>query len=76
VNSVENEAERLAGARIVPQDDSNGTAGADGLGEAALLTRLSEIEGRPLEARATALADLHDELRARLEGGDAAATRG
>jgi hypothetical protein len=49
---------------------------ADGLATDALRPRLEEIEGRPLDHRASALAELHDELRARLEGGDAAAARG
>ena len=49
---------------------------ADGLTADSLLPRLEDIEGRPLDQRAAALAELHDELRARLEGGDAAAARG
>jgi hypothetical protein len=38
----------------------------------ALLTRLRVIEDQPLETRAEALAQLHDELRTQLESGDAA----
>ena len=38
----------------------------------ALLSRLRVIEDQPLDARAEALAQLHDELRAQLEAGDAA----
>ncbi len=38
----------------------------------ALLPRLRVIEDQPLESRAEALAQLHDELRAQLEAGDAA----
>ena len=38
----------------------------------ALLTRLRVIEDQPLESRAEALAQLHDELRTQLESGDAA----
>ncbi len=38
----------------------------------ALLSRLRVIEDQPLESRADALAQLHDELRAQLEAGDAA----
>ena len=38
----------------------------------ALLTRLRVIEDQPLESRAAALAQLHDELRTQLESGDAA----
>jgi hypothetical protein len=37
----------------------------------ALVTRLRVIEDQPLETRAEALAQLHDELRAMLEAGDA-----
>ena len=36
-----------------------------------LVSRLAVIEEQPLEARAAAYAQLHDQLRARLEGGDA-----
>lgn len=36
----------------------------------ALLSRLRVIEDQPLEDRAAALAQLHDELRTRLESGD------
>ncbi len=37
----------------------------------ALVARLRVIEDQPLETRAEALAELHDELRAMLEAGDA-----
>ena len=37
----------------------------------ALATRLRVIEEQPLETRAEALAELHDELRSMLEAGDA-----
>lgn len=37
----------------------------------ALLSRLRVIEDQPLETRAEALGHLHEELRARLEAGDA-----
>lgn len=41
----------------------------------ALLSRLRLIDDQPLESRATAFAQLHDELRQRLEGtGDASAS--
>lgn len=36
----------------------------------ALLSRLKVIEDQPLETRAEALAQIHDELRAILEAGD------
>jgi hypothetical protein len=35
-----------------------------------LLPRLTVIEDQPLEARAAAYVQLHDQLQARLEGGD------
>ena len=38
----------------------------------ALLSRLRVIEQQPLESRADALAQLHDELKADLEAGDPA----
>jgi hypothetical protein len=41
-----------------------------------LVSRLELIEGQPLGERAASFALLHDELRARLEGGDGAASRG
>ena len=37
----------------------------------ALVTRLRVIEDQPLDTRAAALAQVHDELRAMLEAGDA-----
>lgn len=37
----------------------------------ALVSRLRVIEDQPLDTRAEALAQLHDELRAMLEAGDA-----
>lgn len=37
----------------------------------ALVTRLRVIEDQPLDTRAEALAQVHDELRAMLEAGDA-----
>jgi hypothetical protein len=36
----------------------------------ALLSRLRLIEDQPLDARAAAFTQVHDELRAALEGGD------
>ncbi|MCU1579220.1 MAG: hypothetical protein JWP19_1424 [Rhodoglobus sp.] len=36
----------------------------------ALLSRLRVIEDQPLESRASAFTQLHDELQHRLEGGD------
>ena len=40
-------------------------------GPTALVSRLRLIEDQPLADRAAALAQVHDELRARLESGDA-----
>jgi hypothetical protein len=39
----------------------------------ALLSRVKVIEDQPLETRAEAFAQLHDELRSTLEGGDSPA---
>ena len=39
----------------------------------ALVSRLAAIEGQPLEARASAYVQVHDQLRERLEGGDSPA---
>ena len=52
--------------------NNEGTAG-DGGDTNALLSRLRVIEDQPLEARAGAFTQLHEELQARLEGGDASA---
>jgi hypothetical protein len=75
VDGVENGAERTATG--TPSGTGvDGTIEADRLDPATLLPRLDAIEDEPLERRAAALTELHDELRARLEGGDAAAARG
>ena len=53
---------------------SDGTASAEpGRDDepSALVTRLRVIEDQPLETRAEALAQLHDELATMLEAGDA-----
>ena len=42
----------------------------------ALLSRLRLIEDQPLADRAEALSQLHDELRTRLEAGDAPRSHG
>ncbi len=42
----------------------------------ALVSRLTVIEDQPLETRAAAYAQLHDELQGRLEGGDLPRTAG
>jgi hypothetical protein len=42
----------------------------------ALLSRLRVIEDQPLDTRADALAQVHDELRAQLEAGDSTRTNG
>ena len=41
-----------------------------------LVSRLTVIEDQPLEARAAAYAQLHDELQGRLEGGDSPRSAG
>ncbi|MDP9026373.1 MAG: hypothetical protein M3N46_02305 [Actinomycetota bacterium] len=57
-------------------DEPTGNDEAEGVSRdeepSALLTRLRVIEDQPLDRRAEALAQLHDELRAQLESGDAA----
>jgi hypothetical protein len=42
----------------------------------ALLSRLRLIEDQPLESRAAAFSQVHDELQARLQGGDAPSAHG
>ncbi len=55
-------------------DESPEAAGTETSAETdALLSRLRVIEDQPLDTRATAYAQLHDQLQARLEGGDAPA---
>ena len=41
-----------------------------------LLSRLRVIEDQPLESRAEALAQVHEELSSRLEGGDSPGAHG
>lgn len=52
---------------------SDTPGGPDASETDALLSRLRLIEDQPLESRAAAFAQLHDELQSRLEGGDAPA---
>ena len=42
----------------------------------ALLSRLRLIEAQPLDARAAAFTQVHDELRSALERGDSHSSRG
>lgn len=56
------ESEQSETPTVAPRDEE----------PSALLTRLRVIEDQPLETRAEALAQVHDELRAQLESGDAA----
>ena len=53
---------------------TEGAGGAEGAGTAgaddALVPRLNLIEDQPLASRADAYAQMHDELREELEGGD------
>ena len=52
-------------------EPSDGTATAAESGETdALLSRLRLIEDQPLESRADAFVQIHDQLRATLEGAD------
>jgi hypothetical protein len=55
-----------------PDDVTTATEPASDEEPSALLSRLRVIEDQPLDTRAEALAQLHDELRAQLEAGDAA----
>jgi hypothetical protein len=57
-----------------PVDDM--TPDGDLAEDDALLSRLRLIEERPLEARAGAFAQVHDELQSRLEGADSARSHG
>lgn len=50
--------------------------GASASVDDALLPRLRVIEDQPLAQRADAYVQLHDEMRDRLEGGDAPRTQG
>lgn len=61
VQSDENDAPDGASAEAYAPDGD----------QSALVTRLRLIEEQPLETRAESLAELHDELRAMLEAGDA-----
>lgn len=53
---------------VAPQND---TQGSDMQDSDALLERLAVIEGQPLESRADAFGQLHEELQRELEGGHA-----
>jgi hypothetical protein len=49
------------------------TENSEGTGEGnALLSRLRLIEDQPLESRAIAFAQIHEELQSRLDSGDSA----
>ena len=52
------------------QNDRPDNTGADDGESSALLSRLRLIEDQPLEARAAAFTQVHDELQSVLEGGD------
>ena len=60
-------------------DETSAESGTAGLGHSAspdsdaLLSRLRVIEDQPLEERAAAYVQIHDELRRGLEGSDASA---
>jgi len=57
--------------RGVTDPASDPTAATPDSDPGALLSRLRVIEDQPLADRAAALTQVHDELRARLEAGDA-----
>jgi hypothetical protein len=51
--------------------DIDGSSGAgEGIETDALVSRLRLIEDQPLESRASAFAQIHEELQSRLESGD------
>jgi hypothetical protein len=50
--------------------DSTPTPRSDDETENALVSRLRVIEDQPLESRAAAFAQVHEELQSRLDGGD------
>jgi hypothetical protein len=54
-----------------PDDAEHATAPHGDDEPSALMTRLRVIEDQPLETRAESLAQVHEELRAALEAGDA-----
>jgi hypothetical protein len=54
----------------VTDQASENPAAASDAEPSALVSRLRVIEDQPLADRAAALAQLHDELRSRLESGD------
>ncbi len=55
---------------MTPEDDTSSAI------DDALLPRLRVIEDQPLASRAEAYAQVHDELRQLLEGGDVPRTHG
>jgi hypothetical protein len=57
----------------VSDTDSADAAGREARGETnALVSRLRLIEDQPLESRAVAFAQIHEELQSRLDSGDTA----
>jgi hypothetical protein len=73
------DGQQTDGADVAGTADSARTPGASGAGTAgagtagvddALVPRLNLIEDQPLASRAEAYAQVHDELRDELEGGD------
>ena len=57
-------------AESTPVDDESRVATESTEENDALLSRLRLIEDQPLESRAAAFTQVHDELRSALEGGD------
>ena len=56
-------------------DDATATP-ASGEETNALVSRLRLIEDQPLDTRAAAFTQVHDQLQSRLEGGDSPRTHG
>lgn len=63
-----------AGVMIDPAGEDATDGEGTGHGADALLSRLRVIEDQPLESRAEAFAQVHEEFRRALEGGDTPAS--
>ena len=75
--TVDDETEQTPDGADVDAVDAEARADTERDDETdALLSRLRLIEDQPLDARAAAFTQVHDELRAALEGGDSPAHHG
>jgi hypothetical protein len=57
-----------------PRSDAQPAVGHVGVDSNSLMSRLRVIEDQPLESRAAAFVQVHDNLQRRLEGGDSTAS--